>query len=89
MAAYMYVRCATMNEQNDFVTPPIPSRHSFLFWQICKTYEQACAEVDRTIVYIIDTIAALKSLDNSSSSFEVASGVIAQVRCSVVMRQSR
>ena len=50
------------------------------FRQICKTYEQACAEVDRTIVYIVDTIAALKSLDNSSSSFEVASGVIAQVR---------
>lgn len=56
------------------------SRRVSAFAQICKTYEQACAEVDRTIVYIVDTIAALKSLDNSSSSFEVASGVIAQIR---------
>jgi hypothetical protein len=29
---------------------------------------------------IADTVAALKSLDNNSSSFELASGVIAQIR---------
>lgn len=48
--------------------------------QICKTYEQACSEVDRTVAYINDTVAALKALDNTSSNFEVASGVIAQIR---------
>eukprot|EP00455_Lapot_gusevi_P039379 TRINITY_DN4413_c0_g2_i4.p1 TRINITY_DN4413_c0_g2~~TRINITY_DN4413_c0_g2_i4.p1 ORF type:complete len:546 (+),score=165.04 TRINITY_DN4413_c0_g2_i4:93-1730(+) len=51
-----------------------------LMWEICKTYDQACTEVDRTIIYINDTIKALKQMENKSSSFEVTSGVIAQIR---------
>jgi glyceraldehyde-3-phosphate dehydrogenase (NADP+) len=51
-----------------------------LMWEICKTYEQACSEVDRTIAYINDTITALKQVENSSSKFEVTGGVIAQIR---------
>lgn len=51
-----------------------------LMWEICKVEADAKKEVDRTIVYIQDTIKALKDLENKSSSFTIDSGSVAQIR---------
>eukprot|EP00128_Syssomonas_multiformis_P017339 Colp12_sorted_trinity150504_noHs@10063 len=51
-----------------------------LMWEICKTEADATKEVDRTIAYIVDTIKALKSIENGSSQFEIDSGIVAQIR---------
>ncbi|KAI3651130.1 hypothetical protein MP228_004611 [Amoeboaphelidium protococcarum] len=51
-----------------------------LMWEICKNKEDAQKEVDRTITYIVDTIAALKAQENAASSFITDQGVTAQIR---------
>ena len=47
---------------------------TLLMWEICKTLEDAQKEVDRTIQYIKDTIAELKKIENTSSTYEVVAG---------------
>ncbi|KAL6073355.1 putative glyceraldehyde-3-phosphate dehydrogenase [Balamuthia mandrillaris] len=49
-------------------------------WEICKTTADAEKEVDRTILYVQDTIKALKDLENEQSTFKSEGGVIAQIR---------
>lgn len=51
-----------------------------LMWEIGKSYKDSQKEFDRTIGYIADTIDALKNLDRVSSRFEIAEGVIGQIR---------
>lgn len=51
-----------------------------LMWEIAKTYSDAAKEFDRTIIYIKDTIDALKDTDRVSSRFEIKEGYIAQIR---------
>jgi len=51
-----------------------------LMWEIGKTLPDAAKEFDRTVVYIRDTIQALKELDRTSSRFAVEEGFVAQVR---------
>ncbi|MDX9719457.1 MAG: NADP-dependent glyceraldehyde-3-phosphate dehydrogenase [Myxococcota bacterium] len=51
-----------------------------LMWEIGKTLPDAEKEFDRTIVYIRDTIDALKELDRVSSRFVIEQGVVAQIR---------
>lgn len=51
-----------------------------LMWEIGKTLPDARKEFDRTVVYIRDTIQALKELDRISSRFAVEQGFIAQIR---------
>jgi len=51
-----------------------------LMWEIGKTLEDSEKEFDRTVVYIRDTIDALKDLDRASSSFTIRDGVAAQIR---------
>jgi glyceraldehyde-3-phosphate dehydrogenase (NADP+) len=51
-----------------------------LMWEIGKSYKDSQKEFDRTIVYIEDTIDALKNLDRVSSRFEISEGVIGQIR---------
>jgi glyceraldehyde-3-phosphate dehydrogenase (NADP+) len=51
-----------------------------LMWEIGKTLPDATKEFDRTVDYIVDTIAALKELDRSSSRMAVQEGFIAQIR---------
>jgi glyceraldehyde-3-phosphate dehydrogenase (NADP+) len=53
---------------------------NLLMWEIGKSLKDSEKEFDRTIVYIDDTINALKDLDRISSRFEIADGVIAQIR---------
>jgi glyceraldehyde-3-phosphate dehydrogenase (NADP+) len=51
-----------------------------LMWEIGKSYQDSQREFDRTMGYIEDTIDALKNLDRISSRFEIAEGVIGQIR---------
>ena len=51
-----------------------------LMWEVGKSLEDSQKEFDRTVVYIEDTIAALKDLDRISSRFVVEQGIIAQIR---------
>jgi glyceraldehyde-3-phosphate dehydrogenase (NADP+) len=51
-----------------------------LMWEIGKSLKDSIKEFDRTIVYINDTIAALKDLDRVSSRFAIEEGIIAQIR---------
>eukprot|EP00047_Mylnosiga_fluctuans_P005926 m.243668 g.243668 ORF g.243668 m.243668 type:complete len:537 (+) comp14284_c0_seq1:43-1653(+) len=53
---------------------------NLLMWEICKNAADAAKEVDRTIKYIADTIHALKSLENSQSTFVQDGGLLAQMR---------
>lgn len=51
-----------------------------LMWEIGKNRSDSEKEFDRTIAYIYDTINALKDLDRNSSSFQIESGIIGQIR---------
>lgn len=51
-----------------------------LMWEIAKTKADAYAEVDRTLVYIDDTVEAVKQLDRDSSRIQFSGGIMAQIR---------
>eukprot|EP00029_Vermamoeba_vermiformis_P009901 TRINITY_DN5097_c0_g1_i1.p1 TRINITY_DN5097_c0_g1~~TRINITY_DN5097_c0_g1_i1.p1 ORF type:complete len:544 (-),score=160.22 TRINITY_DN5097_c0_g1_i1:2-1606(-) len=53
---------------------------NLLMWEICKTRADSEKEFDRTIVYVEDTIKALKNLENKQSTFEQEQGIIGQIR---------
>lgn len=64
---------ARMQERRDEVV-------KLLMWEIGKSLPDSEKEFDRTIVYIRDTIDALKDLDRASSRLVVEEGVVAQIR---------
>ena len=51
-----------------------------LMWEIGKNLPDSEKEFDRTLVYIEDTIEALKELDRVSSRFVIDGGIIGQIR---------
>jgi glyceraldehyde-3-phosphate dehydrogenase (NADP+) len=51
-----------------------------LMWEIGKNRKDAGTEFDRTVVYIRDTIEAVKELDRTSSRFVMEEGFVAQIR---------
>jgi len=53
---------------------------NLLMWEIGKSYQDSEKEFDRTVVYISDTIEALKDLDRVSSRFVIQQGIIGQIR---------
>lgn len=55
-----------------------------LMWEIGKSYADSAKEFDRTVEYINATIDGLKDIDRQSSRFEMAEGIIAQVRRSPI-----
>jgi len=68
---------------HDFVRQMVAQRQlivSLIMWEIGKSFADSQKEFDRTVEYILATIAALKELDNSSSRFEIAEGTIGQIR---------
>jgi len=68
---------------HDFVKRMVAERQrivSLIMWEIGKSLADAQKEFDRTVEYIVATIAALKELDNGSSRFEIAEGTIGQIR---------
>lgn len=52
----------------------------WLMFEIGKNQNDSEAEFDRTIEYIVDTIAAVKSLDRDTAKIELHQGIYAQVR---------
>jgi acyl-CoA reductase-like NAD-dependent aldehyde dehydrogenase len=68
---------------HDFVRQMVAQRQpivSLIMWEIGKSFVDSQKEFDRTVEYIVATIAALKELDNGSSRFEIAEGTIGQIR---------
>ena len=68
---------------HDFVNRMVAQRQrivSLIMWEIGKSLADAQKEFDRTVEYIVATIAALKELDNASSRFEIVEGTIGQIR---------
>lgn len=53
---------------------------ALLQWEIGKSLQEAEREFDRTVVYIHDTLEALKELDRVSSRFVIQQGIIGQIR---------
>ncbi|GFO53849.1 glyceraldehyde-3-phosphate dehydrogenase [Geomonas sp. Red276] len=51
-----------------------------LMWEIGKSVKEACAEFDRALAYVRDTLEALKELDRQSSRFVIQQGIIGQIR---------
>ncbi len=51
-----------------------------LMWEIGKARKDAESEFDRTVVYVKDTIEALKGTDRDASRFVMEAGFIGQVR---------
>lgn len=51
-----------------------------IMWEIGKTRADSEKEFDRTIVYIRDTVDALKDLDRISSGFTIEDGIVGQIR---------
>lgn len=51
-----------------------------LMWEIGKSRKDAETEFDRTVLYVRDTIEALKELDRQSGRFVMEEGFIGQVR---------
>ena len=51
-----------------------------LLWEIGKSLADSEKEFDRTVVYMQQTIEALKELDNANSRFQTVEGTIAQIR---------
>ncbi|MCM2317033.1 MAG: NADP-dependent glyceraldehyde-3-phosphate dehydrogenase, partial [Thermoanaerobaculia bacterium] len=67
-------RCtARMQERRDEVVKR-------LMWEIGKSLPDSEKEFDRTIVYIRDTVDALKDLDRASSRLVIEEGVVGQIR---------
>jgi hypothetical protein len=62
-----------MSEQRSIVV-------KLLMWEIGKSYGDSAKEFDRTIEYINNTIDELKDMDRHSSRFEIAEGLMAQIR---------
>jgi len=62
-----------MSEQRDLVI-------NLIMWEIGKSLADSTKEFDRTVEYITATIDALKDIDRQSSRFEIAEGVVAQIR---------
>lgn len=53
---------------------------NLLMWEIGKSLKDSEKEFDRTVDYIVDTIAALKDLDRDSSRLKKEQGIYAQIR---------
>ena len=62
-----------MSEQRTLVV-------KLLMWEIGKSYGDSAKEFDRTVEYINATIDGLKDIDRQSSRFEMAEGLVAQIR---------
>ena len=52
----------------------------WLVWEIGKSWTDSEKEVDRTLLYISDTIEALKNLDRESSRLKKEDSIYAQIR---------
>ena len=51
-----------------------------LMWEIGKTRKDSETEFDRTVVYVRDTLEALKAIDRDGSRFMIEAGTLGQIR---------
>ena len=51
-----------------------------LMWEVGKSLADSEKEFDRTVIYIEDTVEALKDLDRVSSRLDIREGIIGQIR---------
>ncbi|CAM2153504.1 glyceraldehyde-3-phosphate dehydrogenase (NADP+) [Pararobbsia alpina] len=67
----------------DFIKQMVAQRTTIvnlIMWEIGKSYADSAKEFDRTVTYMLQTIDALKELDNNNSRFVIAEGSIGQIR---------
>ncbi|RKP51912.1 NADP-dependent glyceraldehyde-3-phosphate dehydrogenase [Pararobbsia silviterrae] len=67
----------------DFIKQMVAQREhivTLIMWEIGKSHTDAAKEFDRTVTYMLQTIEALKELDNNNSRFVIAEGSIGQIR---------
>ena len=67
----------------DFIKQMVGQREkivTLIMWEIGKSHADSAKEFDRTVTYMLQTIEALKELDNNNSRFVVTEGSIGQIR---------
>lgn len=67
----------------DFIKRMVAQRElivNLIMWEIGKSLVDSEKEFDRTVTYMLQTIDALKDLDNANSRFVIAEGTIGQIR---------
>lgn len=67
----------------DFIRRMVAQREqvvNLIMWEIGKSLADSEKEFDRTVTYMLQTIDALKDLDNANSRFVIAEGTIGQIR---------
>ncbi|MGV2287943.1 NADP-dependent glyceraldehyde-3-phosphate dehydrogenase [Trinickia sp. YCB016] len=67
----------------DFIRQMVARRKeivNLIMWEIGKSAADSAKEFDRTITYMVQTIEALKDLDNSNSRFVINEHTIGQIR---------
>ena len=51
-----------------------------LMWEICKSRADAEKEVDRTVIYILDTVKELTRMENADNGIAIDSGIVSQTK---------
>ncbi|GAB1307797.1 NADP-dependent glyceraldehyde-3-phosphate dehydrogenase [Urechidicola sp. KH5] len=64
----------------EYLKPTKEAVVKMMMWEIGKSYEDSCAEFDRTITYIEDTIREVKILDSIQNQIQSHSGINAIVK---------
>lgn len=75
----MQVRIDAMREFRKAMAVERDKLAAFLMWEIGKSWTDSLNEVDRTLVYIDETIEAAKQLDRDSSKVHYAGDIMAQI----------
>lgn len=78
--ATVKTRCEALAKFAKQMKEKRPELVKWLVWEIGKSWADSEKEVDRTLLYISDTIEALKNLDRESSRLTKVDGIYAQIR---------
>ena len=73
-------RIAAVERFLDAMTKQRETVVRLLMWEIGKTRKDSESEFDRTVVYVRDTLEAVKELDRNGGRFAVEDGTIGQIR---------
>lgn len=73
-------RIAAVEKFTDLISQQKSQIVRLLMWEIGKSVGDSEKEFDRTILYIRNTIDALKDIDRDASRFTIEEGIIGQIR---------
>lgn len=73
-------RCRTLERFIDAVRPHREELARLLMWEIGKTRKDAESEVDRTLAYLEDTVAAARAMDDAGDEPVRTDGFTARIR---------